>query len=42
VTALSRFAIGERVTMSFVRTGTTYEADLRLAEAPVPLLTRRR
>jgi serine protease Do len=42
VTALSKFAIGERVTMSFVRTGTTYEADLRLAEAPVPLLTRRR
>src|ERR1700730_19276955 len=38
VTALSKFAIGERVTMSFVRTGTTYEADLRLAEAPVPLL----
>jgi serine protease Do len=42
VTALSKSAIGERVTMSFVRTGTTYEADLRLAEAPVPVLTRRR
>ena len=42
VTALSKSVIGERVTMSFVRTGTTYEADLRLAEAPVPLLTRRR
>jgi serine protease Do len=42
VTALSKFVIGERVTMSFVRTGTTYEADLSLAEAPVPLLTRRR
>lgn len=42
VAALSRFAIGERVTMSFVRAGTTYEADLHLAETPVPLLKRRR
>jgi S1-C subfamily serine protease len=42
VTALSRSAIGDRVTMSFVRTGTTYEADIRLAETPTPLLTRRR
>ncbi len=42
VTALSKFSIGERVTVSFVRTGTTYEADLRLAETPAPLLTRRR
>ena len=42
VTALSKFAIGDRVTMSFVRTGTTYEADIRLAETPAPLLTRRR
>ncbi|MGA2199185.1 MAG: trypsin-like peptidase domain-containing protein [Nitrososphaerales archaeon] len=42
VTALSKFGIGERVTVSFVRTGTTYEADLRLAETPAPLLTRRR
>jgi S1-C subfamily serine protease len=42
VTALSKFGIGERVTVSFIRTGTTYEADLRLAETPAPLLTRRR
>ena len=42
VTALSKSTIGERVTMSFVRTGTTYEADIRLAETPTPLLTRRR
>jgi serine protease Do len=42
VTALSKSAIGDRVTMSFVRTGTTYEADIRLAETPTPLLTRRR
>jgi len=42
VTALSKSGIGDRVTMSFVRTGTTYEADLRLAETPAPLLTRRR
>ena len=34
VTALSKSAIGDRVTMSFVRTGTTYEADIRLAETP--------
>ena len=42
VTALSKSTIGDRVTVSFVRTGTTYEADIRLAETPTPLLTRRR
>jgi len=42
VTALSKFAIGDRVAVSFVRTGTTYEADIRLAETPAPLLARRR
>jgi S1-C subfamily serine protease len=42
VTALSKFAIGERVTLDVVRSGTTYEAELRLAETPAPLLTRRR
>jgi serine protease Do len=42
VTALSKYAIGDRLVLSFVRTGTTYEADIRLAETPAPLLTRRR
>ncbi len=42
VTALSKFGIGDRVTVSFVRTGSTYDADLRLAETPAPLLARRR
>jgi serine protease Do len=42
VTALSKFAIGERVTLDVVRAGTAYEAELRLAETPAPLLSRRR
>jgi S1-C subfamily serine protease len=42
VAALSGFSIGDRVTMSFVRAGSTYEVDIRLAEMPVPLLTKRR
>lgn len=42
VSTLSRFAIGEEVTVNFVRTGTAYETHLRLAETPVPVLTRRR
>ena len=42
VTALSKFAIGEEVTVGFVRTGTTYETNLRLAESPMPVAPRRR
>ncbi len=42
VTALSKFSIGERITLDVIRAGTTYEADLRLAEMPAPLLTKRR
>lgn len=42
VTALSKFAIGEEVTVGFVRTGTTYETNLRLAESPLPVAPRRR
>ena len=42
VTALSKFGIGEEVTIGFVRTGTTYETNLRLAESPMPVAPRRR
>lgn len=42
VTALSRFKIGEEVSISFVRTGSTYETNLRLAESPMPVAPRRR
>jgi S1-C subfamily serine protease len=42
VTALSKFTIGEEVAIGFVRTGTTYETNLRLAESPMPVAPRRR
>ena len=42
VTALSKFSIGEEVTISFVRTGSTYETNIRLAESPMPVAPRRR
>jgi len=42
VTALSKFGIGEEVTIEFVRTGSAYETNLRLAESPVPVAPRRR
>jgi serine protease Do len=42
VTALSRFTIGDEVAVGFVRTGTTYETNLRLAESPMPVAPRRR
>ncbi len=42
VSALSKFSIGEEVTVSFVRTGVTYETNLRLAESPMPVAPRRR
>jgi serine protease Do len=42
VTALTKFRIGEEVTISFVRTGSTYETNLRLAESPMPVVPRRR
>ena len=42
VTALSKSTIGEEVTVGFVRTGTTYETNLRLAESPMPVAPRRR
>jgi S1-C subfamily serine protease len=42
VTSLSKFAIGEEVTIGFVRTGSTYETNLRLAESPMPVAPRRR
>ena len=42
VSALSKSSIGKEVAVHFVRTGTTYETRLRLAETPVPVLTRRR
>jgi S1-C subfamily serine protease len=42
VTALSKSNIGEEVTVGFVRTGTTYETNLRLAESPMPVAPRRR
>jgi serine protease Do len=42
VTALSKSSIGEEVTVEFVRTGSTYETNLRLAESPMPIAPRRR
>jgi len=42
VTALSKFGIGEEVTIEFVRTGSAYETNLRLAESPMPVAPRRR
>jgi serine protease Do len=36
VGALSRLAIGEEVTLQFIRNGTTYETKIALKEAPAP------
>jgi serine protease Do len=42
VTALSKFTIGEEVAISFVRTGSSYETNIRLVESPMPVAPRRR
>jgi serine protease Do len=42
VSALSRLAIGEEVSVQFVRNGTSYETKLRLTEAPQQLVAKRR
>lgn len=42
VVALTKSTIGAEVMVSFVRTGSTYETNLRLAESPVPVAPRRR
>jgi serine protease Do len=42
VTALSRLAIGEEVSVQFVRNGTSYETKLRLKETPEKVVVRRR
>jgi serine protease Do len=42
VTALSRLAIGEEVSVQFVRNGTSYETKLRLRETPEKVVVRRR
>ncbi len=42
VTALSRLAIGEEVSVQFVRNATSYETKLRLKETPEKVVVRRR
>jgi serine protease Do len=42
VGALSRLAIGDEVSVQFVRNGGTYETSLRLREAPEKVVARRR
>jgi serine protease Do len=42
VSALSRLAIGEEVSIEFVRSGTAYETRLRLTEAPERVVARGR
>ena len=42
VGALSHLAIGEEVSVQFVRNGTSYETKLRLKEAPEKIVARRR
>jgi serine protease Do len=42
VGSLSRLAIGDEVSVEFVRNGTTYETKLRLRETPEKVVVRRR